>query len=72
MKEVELTLTAMTMVDPVTGWFEITEVPYYSIEDAKRDENQCVDKSSARISQLFEQAWLGRYSRSKQVMFDNG
>ena len=26
----------MTMVDPATGWFEITEVPYYSIEDVKR------------------------------------
>ena len=71
-KEVELTLTAMTMVDPATGWFEITEVPYYSIEDVKRDENQYIDKSSARISQLFEQAWLGRYPRPKQVIFDNG
>ena len=71
-KEVELTLIAMTMVDPATGWFEITEVPYYSIEDVKRDENQYIDKSSARISQLFEQAWLGRYPRPKQVIFDNG
>jgi len=60
------------MVDPATGWFEITEVPYYSIEDVKRDENQYIDKSSARISQLFEQAWLGRYPRPKQVIFDNG
>ena len=29
-------------------------------------------KSSARISQLFEQAWLGRYPRPKEVIFDNG
>jgi hypothetical protein len=27
-KEVDLPLTAMTMVDPVTGWFEIVQVPY--------------------------------------------
>ena len=26
-KEIELELTVMTMVDPATGWFEIIEVP---------------------------------------------
>ena len=26
-KEVTLQLTCMTMLDPVTGWFEIVEVP---------------------------------------------
>ena len=63
----------MTMVDPATGWFEITEVPSYSIEDnVKKDEIQNIDTSSARISQLFEQAWLGRYPRPKQVIFDHG
>ena len=36
-KEVELQLTAMTIVDPVMGWFEIVEVPYYNIEDILRD-----------------------------------
>ena len=32
-KEVELQLTCMTMLDPVTGWFEIVEVPNYIVKD---------------------------------------
>lgn len=71
-KEIELKLTAMTMVDPATGWFEIVEVPYYSIEDVKKDENNYIDKSSARISRLFDQTWLSRYPRPKEVVCDNG
>ena len=54
-----LTLTAMTFIDTVTGWFEIVEVPPN-------------DKSSARVSLLFNQTWLCRYPRPKQVRFDNG
>ena len=32
-KEVTLQLTCMTMLDPVTGWFEITEVPTYIVQE---------------------------------------
>ena len=71
-KEVELKLTCMTMVDPATGWFEIAEVPYYSIEDVKKDENEYIDKTSARISKIFEQTWLSRYPRPEEVVCDNG
>ena len=71
-KEIELKLTAMTMVDPATGWFEIIEVPYYSIDDVKNNKDNYIDKSSARISKLFDQAWLSRYPRPKEVIFDNG
>ena len=39
---ITLTLTAMTFIDPSTGWFEIAEVP-------------STDKFSARISRLFNQ-----------------
>jgi hypothetical protein len=49
----------MTFIDPSTGWFEIAEVP-------------STDKSSARISQLFNQTWLNRYHRPQKVRFDNG
>ena len=28
-KEVDLQLTYMTLIDPSTSWSEITEVPYY-------------------------------------------
>ena len=60
-KEVELQLTAMTMVDPATGWFEIVEVPHYNIEEIVNDKDNYINKSLARISQLFNQAWLSGY-----------
>ena len=50
---------AMTFIDPATGWFEIAELP-----------NK--EKSSARISQLFNNTWLARYPRLRKVIFDNG
>ena len=53
------TLMAMTFIDPATGWFEIAELP-----------NK--EKSSARISQLFNTTWLARYPRPRKVIFDNG
>ena len=56
----------MTMVDSATGWFEIKEVPYYSIEDVINDKDNYIDKSLARISQLFNQAWLSRYPRPRE------
>ena len=71
--ERELSLTCMTMIDPVTGWFEIVEVPSYIVDDVnKKLTKEQIDKSSARISRLFDQAWLSRYPRPNKVVFDNG
>ena len=71
--EVELRLTCMTMIDPVTGWFEIVEVPNYIVEDIEnKTTRETVDKTSARISRLFDQVWLSRYPRPRKVIFDNG
>ena len=56
---IDLTLTAMTFIDPETGWFEIIEVPEK-------------DKFSASVSQLFNDTWLCRCPRPKQVRFNNG
>ena len=58
-KKVDIELTAMTFIDPATGWFEVAEVP-------------SIDKSSARISNLFDDVWLSRYPRPNKVIFDNG
>ena len=55
-KEIELKLTAMTMVDPATGWFEIIEVPYYHMNEVKDNVDNYIDKSSARIIRLFDKA----------------
>ena len=74
-KEVTLQLTCMTMLDPVTGWFEIVEVPSYITNQVKNNKvttETIIDKSAARISRLFEQTWLSRYPRPKTVIFDNG
>ena len=59
LKEREITLQAMTFIDPATSWFEIAEVPD-------------TDKTSARISRLFDQVWLSRYPRPQKVLYDNG
>jgi hypothetical protein len=71
-KEVELKLTCMTFLDPSTGWFKITEVPYFNIEDVKMKNKAAIDKSSAHISNLFNDVWLSRYPRPRKVIFDNG
>ena len=60
------------MVDPAMGWFEIKEVPYYNIEDVINNKDNYIDKSLARISQLFNQAWLSQYPWPSKVVFDNG
>ena len=70
----ELQLAYMTMLDPVTGWFEIVKVPNQIVIDIKNKMNQqeLIDKSSAHISCLFDQTWLARYLCPKKVVFDNG
>ena len=43
----ELQLTCMTLLDPVTGWFEIAEVPNYIIPDIQTKKFQeTIDKTS--------------------------
>jgi hypothetical protein len=66
------------MLDPSTSrcWFEVAQVPIFDIngiDDANdtRDKS-ALDKSSGRISQLFNQVWLSRYPRPIKVVIDNG
>ena len=53
----ELSLTALTMADPSTGWFEIVEVP---------------DKTSRTVAELFDRTWLCRYPRPVGCTHDHG
>ena len=63
----------MTMLDPVTGWFEIAEVPSYIVHNVeKKLVDLEIDKSSARVGRLFDQYWLARYPRPKKLIFENG
>ena len=70
--DVELKLTCMTFIDPATGWFEIAQVPTFNVEDVKDNNVEYISKTSARISQLFNNTWLSRYPRPHKVIFDNG
>ena len=53
----EITLHCLTMIDPATRWFEITEVP---------------SKSADEIANILEQTWLTRYPWPEQVIMDRG
>ena len=50
-------LNALTMIDPATGWFEIAEVP---------------ERKAETVAKVFDDTWLSRYPRPKQIGFDNG
>ncbi len=45
------------MIDPATGWFEIAEVP---------------ERKAETVAKVFDDTWLSRYPRPKQIGFDNG
>ena len=47
----------MTLVDPVTGWFEQQQL-YGS-------------PTAYRCQQIFDNTWLARYPRPRQIVFDN-
>ena len=47
----------MTMIDPVTNWFEIAKVNA---------------PLSAECQRAFDSTWLARYPRPKEIGFDNG
>jgi hypothetical protein len=53
-------MTAMTMIDPVTGWFEI----------APLEENE--HAGSYEAQKAFDSYWLARYPRPQFVGLDNG
>ena len=53
----ELSLLAMTMIDPATGWFEIAHLP---------------EATSYETQKAFDSHWLARYPRPMEVGMDNG
>ena len=64
-------LTCVTMIDPGTGWFEIVEIPMFDLEEVALGNDEYIDKSSDRVSQLFKNTWLCIYPRPRKVVFDN-
>ena len=65
--------TCMTMIDPATGWFEIFEIPMFDLEKVTLGlgNDEYIDKSSARFSQLFNNTCVCRYPRPRKVVFEN-
>ena len=56
-KENEATLHCLTMIDPVTGWFEIKEIPA---------------KSADEVANVLEMTWFSRYPWPAEVIMDRG
>ena len=52
-----LVLHAVTMIDPATGWFEMTEIP---------------NKRADTIANIVETTWLTRYPRPTNLICDRG
>ena len=50
-------LKAITMINPVTGWFEVTQ---YS------------NKKATTITNLVETTWMVRYTWSVDITYDRG
>ena len=52
------TIHVLTMIDPVTGWFEVA-----ALQD---------NPNANEIQRLFDSHWLARYPRPVEIGFDNG
>ena len=48
----------MTMIEPATGWFKIFDIPMFEIEELVLYNDEYIDKSSGRVSQLFNNTWI--------------
>ena len=68
----DVSLTSMTMIDPTMVWFEIIKFTTYGIYEVMDDNDENIDKSSARVIQLFNNTWIIRYPHTRKVVFGNG
>ena len=57
-KKAKVVLHVLTMIDPATGWFECAALKNAPTAD--------------EIHRLFDNHWLARYPRPKEIGFDNG
>ena len=65
-------LTCMKMIDPATVWFKIVDILTFDLDEVTAGNDEYIDKSSARVSHLFNSAWMCRYPRPHKVLFDSG
>ena len=65
-------MNCMTVIDPTTGSFEISEIPTFDVDEVTVGNDDYIYKSSARFSQIFYNTCLCRYPRLHKVVFENG
>ena len=51
------------MIDPATGWFEIVDIPMFDLKEVTLGNDEYIDKSYARVSQLFNNTGICIYLR---------
>ena len=44
----------MTIIDPATGWFKITEIKTFDLEEVALGNDEYIDKSSTIIIHMFK------------------
>ena len=59
------------MINLTTGWFKIFEILMYDLDEVTNVNGEYVYKSSAGVSQLFNNTWLCRYPRLQKAVLDN-
>ena len=67
-----LSLTCVAIINPATGRFKISEVPFSNLEEARKGNIQYIDKSSESIGQIFNNMRLFRNPLPQKFVFGNG
>ena len=68
---------SLTIIVPVTSWFEIVELPNKDItyiwdKDKEEITEVIIDKSSVYVARLFNKPWLNCYPCAVNIVYDNG
>ena len=50
----------MKTIDPATSWFKIVKISMYNTDEVTGGNDECIDKSYARVSQFLNNTWLSR------------
>ena len=54
----KVSLFCIMIIDPATGWFGIFGIPTYDLDEVAGVNDEYIDKSSSRVSQLFNTTCL--------------
>ena len=65
--------TAVTMINPITSWFEIVQIPVSQEykNPKKKEPEMCMNMMLAQLSQSFYNNQLSCYPRPTYIIYDN-